>query len=337
MDLSTTWLGLRLQSPLVLGASPLADDLDAVRRAVDAGASAVIMHSLFEEQLTLDVFAHAHHTGKHAESFHEAQSWLPEPTEFALGPDEYLAQLRRIKHAVSVPVLGSLNGTTPRGWLRYAELIEQAGADALELNVYQLATDPEESADMVEQRIVEMVRVIAARIKIPLSVKLSPFHTSLAHFGKRLVEAGASGLVLFNRFYQPDFDVDELEVKHSLQLSSPSELLLRLRWLAILYGRVPVSLAVTGGVHSALCAVKAVMAGASAVQMVSAVLKNGPEHFRAVKEGLTEFLVTHEYTSLEQMLGSMSLLRCPDPRAYERANYVHLLQTWHFGPEIPRA
>lgn len=337
MDLSTTWLGLRLESPLVLGASPLADDVDAVRRAVDAGASAVVMHSLFEEQLTLDAFAHQHHTEKHAESFHEAQSWLPESTEFTLGPEDYLAQLRRIKAAVSVPVLGSLNGTTPRGWLRYAELIEEAGADALELNVYQLATDPEETAEDVEQRIIQMVTKVKENVRIPLSVKLSPFHTSFAHFAKRLVDAGASGLVLFNRFYQPDFDVEELEVRHALQLSSPSELLLRLRWLAILHGRVPASLAVTGGVHSSLDAVKSVMAGASAVQMVSAVLKHGPEHFRSVREGLVRFLEEHEYTSLGQMLGSMSLLRCPDPRAYERANYVHLLQTWHYGPEIPRA
>lgn len=337
MDLSTTWLGLELESPLVLGASPLADDVDAVRRAVDAGASAVVMHSLFEEQLTLDAFAHQHHTERHTESFHEAQSWFPESTEFALGPEDYLAQLRRIKSAVSVPVLGSLNGTTPRGWLRYAELMEEAGADALELNVYQLATNPDESAEDVEHRIIQMVEKIKQNVRIPISVKLSPFHTSFAHFAKRLVEAGASGLVVFNRFYQPDFDVEELEVRHALQLSSPGELLLRLRWLAILHGRVPASLAVTGGVHSSLDAVKAVMAGASAVQMVSAILRNGPEHFRSVREGLVRFLEEHEYTSLRQMLGSMSLLRCPDPRAYERANYVHLLQTWHYGPDIPRA
>ncbi len=337
MDLSTKWLGLRLENPLVLGASPVADDLDAVRRAVDAGAAAVVMRSLFEEQITLDSLAHQQHTERHAESFHEAQSWLPAPMEFSLGPDDYLEQLRRIKAAVSVPVLGSLNGTTPHGWLRYAKLIEEAGADALELNVYQLAADPEESAELIEQRIVEMVKTVSSSIRIPLSVKLSPFHTAFAHFANRLSKEGAAGLVLFNRFYQPDINVEELEIENRLRLSAPGELLLRLRWLAILYGRVPASLAVTGGVHSALDAVKSVMAGASAVQMVSAVLRQGPGHFRLVKEGLASWLEEHDYESLEQMLGSMSLLRCPDPRAYERANYIHLLQTWHYGHDIPQA
>jgi dihydroorotate dehydrogenase (fumarate) len=337
MDTSTRWLGLELENPLVLGASPVVDDLDAVRRAVDAGAAAVVMHSLFEEQLTLDALAHARHTELHSDSFHEAQSWLPGATDFALGPDEYLEQIRRIKAAVRVPVIGSLNGTTPRGWLSYAKLIQQAGADALELNVYQLAADPDESAQDVEDRVVEMVGSVASNIDIPLALKLSPFYTSLPHFAGRVARAGAKGLVLFNRFYQPDIDVEELEVRHRLRLSSPSELLLRLRWLAILFGRVPAELAVTGGVHSGIDAVKAIMTGASAVQMVSAVLEKGPGWFGTVLAELVRFLEEHEYESLRQMLGSMSLSRCPDPRAYERANYVHLLQTWHYGRDIPEA
>jgi dihydroorotate dehydrogenase (fumarate) len=337
MDTSTDWLGLELANPLVLGASPVVDDLDAVRRAVDAGAAAVVMHSLFEEQITLDQLAHERHTEIHTDSFNEAQSWLPPPTDFTLGPDEYLEQIRRIKAAVPVPVIGSLNGTTPRGWLRYAKLIQDAGADALELNVYQLAADPSESAAAVEDRIIEMVKSVASGMRIPLALKLSPFFTSLTRFATRCTSAGAAGLVLFNRFYQPDIDVEELEVRHHLRLSTPSELLLRLRWIAMLHGRVPAALTVSGGVHSGIDAVKAIMAGASAVQMVSAVLQRGPEHFGTVLGELRRFLEEHEYESVRQMLGSMSLLRCPDPRAYERANYVHILQSWHYGRDIPEA
>jgi len=337
MDLTTTWLGLELENPLVLGASPLADDLDAVRRAEDAGAAAIVMHSLFEEQLTLEASALERHTEHHDDSFNEAQSWLPRPPEFVLGPDEYLEQLRRIKQAVSRPVIASLNGTTARGWLRYAKLMEDAGADALELNVYQLATDPEQSAEQVESGVVQIVEKVAGSIAIPFAVKLSASYTSPAHFARRLANAGATGLVIFNRFYQPDIDVEELEVEPRLRLSDPSELLLRLRWLAVLYGRVPVSLAVTGGAHSGLDAVKSIMAGASAVQMVSAVLRHGPEHFRAVLGELRRWLDEHEYESVRQMLGSMSLVRCPDPRAYERANYVNLLQGWHYRTDRPEA
>jgi dihydroorotate dehydrogenase (fumarate) len=328
MDLSTCYLGLELKNPLVLGASPLAHDLDALRRAEDAGAAAVTMHSLFEEQLTTEQLAHYRFAEDHAESIAEATSWLPPTPGFALEPDDYLEQIRRLKTQLGVPVIGSLNGVTAHGWLRYAKLIEDSGADALELNVFQLATDPEESAEAIEQRILEMVKTVRASVSIPLAVKLSPFHTALPHFARRLSEAGAAGIVLFNRFYQPDVDVNELEVTHKLRLSTPGELNLRLHHLAILHGRVSASLAVTGGVHDHLDAVKAIMTGASAVQMVSSVLQKGPEHFRSVLQGLEQFLVEHEYESVSQMLGSMSLLRCPDPRAYTRANYVQLLQSW---------
>jgi len=327
MDLSTEYLGLTLKNPLVLGASPLAHDLDAVRRAADAGAAAVVMHSLFEEQLTTEELAHDRHAARAGE-FAEADSWLPAPVGYALGPQEYLEQITRLKRVLPVPVIGSLNGVTARGWLRFAKLIEEAGADALELNVYSLAADPEESGEAVEARILAMTTEITKQLRIPLAVKLSPFHTALAHFARRLTEAGAKGIVLFNRFYQPDIDIDELEVRHRLQLSTSAELLLRLRWLAILHGRSAKSLAVTGGVQDASDAVKAVMAGANAVQMVSAILRQGPSYFGNVLSMLEGWLEDHDYESLAQAHGSMSLLRCPDPRAYERANYIQILQTW---------
>lgn len=328
MDLSVRYLGLALKNPLVLGASPLSHDRDAVRRAVDAGAAAVVMHSLFEEQLTAEELAHDRHAAPGVGEFAEANSWLPSPTGYALGPAEYLEHVARLKRDLPVPVIGSLNGVTARGWLRYAKLIEEAGADALELNVYQLATDPDESAETIEARVLAMVAEIRTSLRIPLAVKLSPFHTALAHFARRLTDAGVAGLVVFNRFYQPDIDVSELEVRHDLQLSSSAELLLRLRWLAILHGRFAQSLAVTGGVHEVTDVVKAIMAGADAVQTVSGVLRRGPTHFATLLGALETWLGEHAYESVTQMRGSMSLVRCPDPRAYERANYVQMLQTW---------
>lgn len=328
MNLATTYLGLRLPHPFMPGASPMVDDLDTVRRLEDAGAAAIVMHSLFEEQITGEQLLAVHQLESHAESFAEALSFLPDPRMFRLGSDEYLEQLRRIKAAVRVPVIASLNGVTEGGWLEYARLMEEAGADALELNVYLLATDPGESGEAIERRTIAMLRAVKQGVRIPVAVKLSPFFSSLAHFARELASAGAAALVLFNRFYQPDIDVEELEVTRSLALSNSSELLLRLRWLAILYGRIGADLAVTGGVHVALDAVKAIMAGASAVQMVSVLLERGPEHLRVVRERTIEWMEKHEYESLEQMRGSMSLLRCPDPKAYERTNYVRILQAW---------
>lgn len=328
MDLGSRYLGLDLESPLTLGASPLATDLDAVQRCVEAGASLVVMPSLFEEQLTQEELAHHRDTAHLSDAFAEAQSWLPEPVGFELGPDEYLRQLERLKLSIDVPVMGSLNGVTARGWVHYAELIERAGADALELNVYHLATNPHESSDEVERRILDLVSMVVASVDIPVAVKLSPFHAGLAHFAERAAVAGARGLVLFNRFYHPDIDLEALDTRPHLELSRPSELPLRLRWLAILYGQVDASLAVTGGVHGPLDALKSVMAGADAVQMVSAILRSGPDQFRVVRQGLSDWLEEHEYESLEQARGSMSLINCPDPRAYERSNYVRVLQSW---------
>jgi dihydroorotate dehydrogenase (fumarate) len=328
MDLSTTYLGFRLPHPFIPGASPLVDDLDTVRRLEDAGAAAIVMHSLFEEQITCEQMAVARYLEVPAESFAEALTYLPSPDSFALGPEEYLEHIHKLKAMVSVPVIASLNGATDGGWLGYARLIENAGADALELNVYALATELTDSSETIERRTLHMLDAVKRSIGIPVAVKLSPFYTSLAYFARRLAEHGADGLVLFNRFYQPDIDVETLEVAPTLRLSDSSELLLRLRWLAILSSRVGASLAVTGGVHNALDAVKAAMAGADAIQLVSTLLRHGPEQLTTLRRDLALWLEEHEYDSLEQMKGSMSLLRCPNSAAHERANYRTVLQSW---------
>jgi len=305
MDLSTPWLGLRLDSPLIVGASPMVDDLGIVRLLEDAGAAAIVLHSLFEEQV------------------------LGEPAGGPrLGPEEHLELIQKVKSAVAVPVVASLNGTTEGGWLRYARLMEEAGADALELNVYALSTDPWESGRSIEQRTLAMVRAVREAAGVPVAVKLSPFYTSLAQFARQLDQAGPDGLVLFNRFYQPDLDVEALDVRRTLRLSDASELPLRLRWLAILSGRLQSSLLATGGIHTGLDVVKAVMAGAHAVQMVSALLRHGPEHLRLVRDDLERWMTEHAYDSVESMCGALSLARCPDPAAYERANYMQILQSW---------
>jgi dihydroorotate dehydrogenase (fumarate) len=328
MDLSTTYLGFKLPNPLMPGASPLVDDLDNVKRLEDAGAAAIVMHSLFEEQITHEQLGHLQAVEMHEDSFAEALSYFPRPEEYRLGPDKYLEQIRKIKAAVKVPVIASLNGTSPAGWLDYAKLIEQAGADALELNVYYLATQAWETSESVERRTLEALRVVKGAIKIPVAVKLSPFYSALANLAKQLDEAGVDGLVLFNRFYQPDIDVEELEVVPSLQLSDSSELLLRLRWLAILSGHVKGSLACSGGVHSPLDAIKAVMAGAHAVQLVSALLKREPAYLQTVRTGMERWMEEHEYASLAQMHASMSHQKSPNPQALERANYMRILQGW---------
>ncbi len=329
MDLSTSYLGFTLPHPLVAGASPLADDLDGVKRLEDAGAAAIVLRSLFEEQITHEQMAEHVHLDRHSESFAEAASYFPPPEAFALSTDQYLDHVRRIKEAVRVPVMASLNGATPGGWLEFARLMAQAGADALELNLYRITTDPAIDSADVERQMIETVRQVKGTVAIPVAVKLSPFFTSLAHLARELDRAGADGLILFNRFYQPDIDPEELSVSRTLHLSDSSELLLRLHWMAILSGRVRASLAVTGGVHTALDVVKATMAGADATQMVSALLTNGPLHLRTVRDDLVAWLDEHEWHSLSEMRGNMNLLKVPDPDAYERANYMIMLQTWH--------
>jgi len=289
------------------------------------------MHSLFEEQIRREQVSAFVHTESHEQSFAEALSYFPSSDAFALGPHEYLEQLRRIKAAVAVPVIASLNGYTLGGWLDYAKLMQEAGANALELNVYQLATDPDESGDSIEARTIEMVRAVRGAVRVPLAVKLSPFYTALGHFARRLDEAGVDGLVLFNRFYQPDIDIEELQVRRALHLSHSSELPLRLRWLAIISGRVKASLAVSGGVHTVVDVIQSVMTGAHAVQLVSALLQRGPAYLAKLRQELAEWLEEHEYHSLQQMQGSMNLESCPDPRVYERANYMLMLQGWRAG------
>jgi dihydroorotate dehydrogenase (fumarate) len=310
------------------GASPLADDLDSVRRCEDAGAPAIVMRSLFEEQIVRERSRTLHDIEAHTDTFAEATGFFPRPEEFHLGPHEYLEQVRKIKAAVSVPVIASLNGTTAAGWLEYAKWIEQAGADALELNVYHVATDPEETAAHVDARVVDITRAVKQTVKLPVAVKLSPFHSALAHLCKEVEEAGAAGLVLFNRFYQPDIDPEALEAAPRLVLSDSNELRLRLRWLAVLAGRSRMDLACSGGAHTAVDAVKALMAGATVVQMVSALLLHGPQRLRAVRDEVERWMEEHEYESLDQMRGNMSLSRCPDPSAYERGNYMRILQSW---------
>jgi dihydroorotate dehydrogenase (fumarate) len=333
MDLSTTYLGLSLPHPLMPGASPLVDDLDMVKRLEDAGAAAIVMHSLFEEQISGERAHTLRHLEAHAESFSEAPSYFPCCDELSVGPEPYLEQIRRIKSAVRVPVIGSLNGTTATGWLDYAHMIQQAGADALELNFYVVTTDPREEGHVVEQRALDILRKVKSSVTIPVAVKLSPFFCSFAHFASQLDDLGADGLVLFNRFYQPDIDVETLEVVPRLHFSDSSELLLRLRWLAILSGHLRASLAVTGGVHTAIDAIKAVMTGAHAVQLVSALLQHGPERLIMIREEMVRWMEEHEYRSLRQMQGSMNLTRCPDPGALERANYVRVLQSWRSTTE----
>jgi dihydroorotate dehydrogenase (fumarate) len=328
MDLTTRYLGLELPHPFVAGASPLSGDLDSARRLEDAGAAAIVLSSLFEEAVVREERGTLRHLERHGDAFAEAASFMPMRHDVGFGPDAYLGHLARLKQALSVPVLASLNGTTPGGWLDYSLLMQQAGADAIELNVYELASDPDETGLAVEDRVVAMLQELRRQLQIPIAVKLSPFYSSLSHFARRLDEHGADGLVVFNRFYQADIDPEELEMLRTIRPSDSHELLLRLRWLAILSAQRRLSLAVTGGVHTTLDAVKAVMAGAHAVQLVSTLLLRGPEQLGVLRRDLAEWMERHGYASLASMRGCMNLDRCPDPGALERANYMDVLQSW---------
>ncbi len=328
MDLSTTYLGFKLAHPLIPGACPLADEIDGVRRLEDAGAPLIVLRSLFEEQLVHEQLSAHAGIDAHENAFAEALSYFPTTEGFRFGPDSYLEHLARVKRTVGVPVVASLNGTTPGGWVEYARLLEGAGADALELNVFLVPTDPDESALHIEDRLLALIRSVRTHVKMPLAVKVSPFYTSLPHFARRVESEGADALVVFNRFYEPDIDVTNQQVVRTLTLSSSMELLPRLHALAILSGRTRLSLGVTGGVHTGLDALKAVMCGADGVQMVSALLKEGPKQLLTARTELEWVLEENEYDSLAQVKGSMSLTRCPDPKAYERINYMHILQNW---------
>jgi len=327
IDLSTTYLGLRLRTPLVASASPLSQELDGIRQLEDAGASAVVLYSLFEEQLRQESFELEHHLAEGTDSFAEATSFFPQPAEFRLGPEGYLKHIQQAKKAVSVPIIASLNGTTDGGWTNYARQIEQAGANALECNIYWIPTDPELASIDVEQQYLEILKAVKSVVKIPVAVKLSPFFSNMANMAKRLDQAGANGLVLFNRFYQPDINLDELEIQPNVLLSTPQALRLPLTWIGILYGRIGANLAATSGVHGAEDVVKLLMVGADVTMLCSTLLRNGINHLRHIEAGLREWMEKHEYESVQQMKGSMSQIRCPDPSAFERAQYMKAVKS----------
>lgn len=327
-DLSTSYLGLMLKNPLVCSSSPLCESLGALKQMEDAGASAVVLHSLFEEQIRRESLDLDQNLEEHADSYAESTTYFPDVGMFRIGPEAYLEHIRKAKASLGIPVIASLNGSTPGGWTEYAYLMEQAGADALELNVYMVPTSPDVTSAAIEQDHVDLVKAVKGAVSIPVSVKLSPRFTAPAAIARQLDEAGADGLVLFNRFYQPDFDLESLEVTPSLNLSTPSELLLRLHWVAILFGNVEADLAVTGGVHSGTDVIKCMMAGARVACMTSALLKNGIDHLRKVQAEVLRWMEEHEYESIQLMQGSMSLRSAPDPSAFERANYLKVLRTY---------
>ena len=325
VDLRTRYLGLELANPLVPSASPLASRIDTLRQLQDAGAAAVVMQSLFEEQIEHESIQLHGVLEWASDSFPEALSYFPELEDYNTGPDAYLRHLELTKRELRIPVIGSLNGTSTGGWVKYAKLIQDAGADALELNVYFVAADPDMTAQDVEQRYLDLVAEIRSSVEIPLAVKIGPYFSSLGNVARRLSHAGADGLVLFNRFLQPDIDLEALKVDPTLHLSTSDELRLPLRWIAILFGRVPCSLAATTGVHTAEDAVKLILAGADVTMMASALFREGPEHLGVVLDGVRSWLEDHEYASVAQARGSVSQANVADPVAYARANYMQML------------
>jgi len=328
MDLSTKYLGMTLRTPLVPSASPLSEEIDNIKRMEDAGAAAVILHSLFEEQLRLERYELHHHLTHHINSFAEALTFFPEPTEFHVGPESYLYHIQKAKEAVSIPIIASLNGTSVGGWIDYSKKIEQAGADALELNIYYIPADIEMTSEQVEQTYVEILKAVKSEVKIPVALKLSPFFNNIAYMAKRLDDAGANALVLFNRFYQPDIDLETLEVRPNIILSTPQALRLPLRWIAILYGRVKADLAATSGIHTPQDVIKMLMVGANITMLCSVLLRHGIEHIRVIEQGVRNWMEEHEYESVQQMQGSMSQKNCEDPSAFERSQYMRGLLTY---------
>jgi dihydroorotate dehydrogenase (fumarate) len=326
MDLSTKYLGMHLRTPLVASASPISQEISGIRSLEDAGASAVVLYSLFEEQLHQEGLELEHHLNAGTESFAESLTYFPQSSEFRTGPEGYLNHIRKAKDAVDIPIIASLNGATLGGWAKYAKQIEQAGADAIECNIYSIPTDMDVSGSDVEKTYVDILREVKISVHIPVAVKLSPFFSNLANMAKRLDETSADGLVLFNRFYQPDIDLDELEIKPNVLLSSPPELRLPLTWIGILYGRIRASLAATSGVHGPEDVIKLLLAGADVTMLCSALLRNGISHLRHVEHGVREWIEDHGYESVRQMQGSMSQIHCPDPGAFERAQYMRAVK-----------
>lgn len=331
-DLTTTYLGLNLKNPLVASASPLSKKVENARKLEDAGMSAVVMYSLFEEQIIHESLELDHYLTRGTNSFAEAQTYLPDLGTYNMGPDKYVDHLAELKQALSIPVIGSLNGVSKGGWVRYARLMQDAGADAVELNMYYLSADPELTGGELEDNYVDLVAEVKASIGIPLAVKLSPFVTALPNLARRLVEAGADGLVLFNRFYQPNFDLEELEVVRTLDLSDSRDLLLPLRWISILHGKVEADLALTSGVHTAQDVLKAMMGGAKVAMSTSAILRDGYERVPVILNDLQAWMEAHEYESIEQMQGSMSQQSVAEPAAFERSNYIQILNEFRDLP-----
>jgi dihydroorotate dehydrogenase (fumarate) len=328
MDLTTNYLGMLLKNPIVASASPLSHNVDSIRRLEDAGASAVVMHSLFEEQITFDSYYIDYHLTQGIDSYSESLSYFPDMQGYNVWPDEYMNLIRRAKEAVDIPIIGSLNGVSEGGWTDYAALMEDAGADALELNVYYVATNPEILGLEVERIYLEILRAVRETVSIPVAIKMSPFFSSTANMAKRLVNNGANGLVLFNRFYQPDFDLETFEVTPRLILSNSDELRLPLRWVAILYNRVPVDLAITSGIHTLQDILKGLLAGAKVTMMASELLQNGIRRIGQLLNELATWMDEHEYESVMQMIGAMSQQHCNQPAAFERANYMKMLASY---------
>jgi dihydroorotate dehydrogenase (fumarate) len=328
MNLTTNYLGMLLKNPIVASSSPLSHNIDSIRRLEDAGAAAVVMYSLFEEQIGFDSYYIDYHLTQGIDSYAESISYFPDMQSYNIGPDEYMNLIRRAKEAVDIPIVGSLNGASVGGWTDYAALIEEAGADALELNVYYLPTNIEISGLEVERLYLDILSAVRQAVTIPVAIKLSPFFSSTANMASRLADYGADGLVLFNRFYQPDFDLENLEVTPRLVLSNSNELRLPLRWVAILYGRLSVDLAITSGVHTSQDVVKGLMAGAKVTMMASELLQNGIRRIGQVLNEFVTWLNEHEYESVTQMIGAMSQKHCAEPAAFERANYMKMLQSY---------
>jgi dihydroorotate dehydrogenase (fumarate) len=330
MNLTTNYLGLNLRSPLVVGAAaPLSENLDTLKHLEDAGAAAIVMHSIFEEQIRQDMLDMHHHLEHGTYSFAEALTYFPEPEEFHVGAEQYLEHIQQAKESLDIPIIGSLNGSSLGGWVEYAQNIEQAGADALELNIYWIPTDLDLSSAEVEEQYLEILKQVKSQVEIPVAVKLSPFFSNTANMAKRLCEAGADGLVLFNRFYQPDIDIEALEVRPQLLLSTPQALRLPMHWIGILYSRIQTDLAATSGIHNAQDVVRVIMAGATVTQVVGVLLRHGVGYLRSIEKDLETWLTEHEYDDLSQLRGTMSQRNCPDPSQFERVQYMKTLQTYH--------
>ena len=328
MDLTTRYLGLNLRTPLVPSASPLSNGIDNIKKMEDAGASAVVLHSLFEEQVRGEQDTVQYHMMYGTDSFPESLTFFPKPAEFMTGPEEYVSQIRKAKESVGVPIIASLNGTALGGWVDYAKEIQQAGADALELNIYSVPTQMDRTSVEIEQDYIDIAKAVKSVVGIPLAVKLSPYFSNMANLAKRLDQAGVNGLVLFNRFYQPDVNLDNLEVKTNIQLSTPHEMRLPLRWIAILYGRIKANMAATTGIHSAADVIKMLMVGADVTMLCSVLMKEGIDVIRKIETEMSEWLSEHDYQSVSQLQGSMSQKYCADPSAFERAHYMRAVMSY---------